>query len=203
MKRSFFFVGLMGAILVTRVFVQADAALPQAASRQPSLLQQASIVFSGTVSQFGATSFAEVPKSPQTIVVRVVSVLKKPPAVSLKSGDKVTVEVKDPSVFQEGTNAIFYTDGWMFGSGVAVKELGHEMGLSSEATKAAAGEKTKPQGTEQISDQELENRLKSADFVVIGHVTDVRRWRVPKSVPYRVTEHDRIGMKPSSRFNPY
>src|SRR5713101_4784304 len=43
-----------------------------------------------------------------------------------------------------------------------------------------------------ISDQELKQRLASADFVVIARVTDVRKWTAPEvaSVPHRVTEHD-------------
>jgi hypothetical protein len=167
-------------------------ALPQAASNQAALVRQSSIVFSGTVSELGATSFAGVPKSTQTIVVSVGSVLKKPPAVSLKKGDNVTVEVKDPSVFQQGTQATFYTEGWIFGSGVAVKELGHEFTPSSGETSkpAGAGEKTYQQAQE-ISDQELRDRLNAADFVVIGRVTEVRRWTAPKSAtPPRVSEHD-------------
>jgi len=94
-------------------------------------------------------------------------------------------------VFQEGTHATFYTDGWIFGSGVAVKELGHEIGPGVGGTTKAAGadEKAHGQGQEQISDQELRDRLNSADFVVIGRVTDIHRWNVPKSA-YRVTEHD-------------
>jgi len=169
------------------------AALPQATGNQAALVKQSSIVFAGTVSQLGTTSFAGVPKSAQTIVVRVDSVLKKPPAVSLKKGDNVTVEVKDPSAFRDGTQATFYTDGWIFGSGVAVKELGHELRPSSgEASKpAGADEKAQQQAQEQISDQELRDRLNSADFVVIGRVTDVHRWTVPKSAtPHRVSEHD-------------
>ena len=156
-------------------------------------MKQSSIVFYGTVSQLDATSFADVPKTAQTIVVRVDSVLRKPPAVSLKKGDEVTVEVKDPSAFQEGTRATFYTDGWIFGSGVALKELWHEMGVGSvEPAKAgsAAEEKARGQAQDQISDQELQDRVNAADFVVIGRVTDVHRWVAPKSVPYRVTEHD-------------
>jgi hypothetical protein len=162
-------------------------ALPQAA-----LVKQSSIVFAGTVSQLGATSFAGVPKSAQTIVVRVDSVLKKPSAVSLKKGDNVTVEVKDPAAFHDGTQATFYTDGWIFGSGVAVKELGHEIGPSVGETTKAAGANEKAHGQDQeISDQELRDRLNSADFVVIGRVTEVRRWTVPKSAThYRVSEHD-------------
>src|SRR5882724_13691222 len=73
------------------------AALPQTTGNQAALAKQSSIVFAGTVSQLGATSFAGVPKSAQTIVVSVDSVLKKPPAISLKKGDNVTVELKDRS----------------------------------------------------------------------------------------------------------
>jgi hypothetical protein len=168
------------------------AASPQATVNQVALVKQSSIVFAGTVSQLGATSFAGVPKSAQTVVVRVDSVLKKPSAVSLKKGDNVTVELKDPSAFQQGTQATFYTEGWIFGSGVAVKELGHEFGPGSGETSkpASANEKAYQQYREQISDQELQDRLNAADFVVIGRVTDVHRWNAPKSATTRVSEHD-------------
>jgi hypothetical protein len=180
---------LVGILCVN---LMGTTALPQAPSNQAALAKQSSIVFAGTVSQLGATSFAGVPKSAQTIVVRVDSVLKKPPAVSLKKGDNVTVEVKDPSAFRDGTQATFYTDGWIFGSGVAVKELGHEIPPSGGATDkaAGAGEKPYPPAQEQISDQELQSRLNSADFVIIGRVTEVRRWRVPRYTTPRVSEHD-------------
>jgi hypothetical protein len=161
------------------------AALPQVAGNQAALVKQSSIIFAGTVSQLGATSFAGVPKSAQTVVVRVDSVLKKPAAVSLKKGDNVTVELKDPSAFQQGMQATFYTEGWIFGSGVAVKELGHELTSgSSEASKPAIADE------KQIGDQELQDRLNAADFVVIGRVTDVHRWTAPKSAATRVSEHD-------------
>ena len=167
------------------------AAAPQAANKTASLMSKSSIVFSGTVSQLAATSFADVPKSAQTIVVRVDSIVKKPAAVSLKKGDNVTVEVKDASGFQEGTQATFYTDGWIFGSGVAVKELGHVLGAAAESVPMA-GQNT--HGTPgEISDQELRDRMNKSDFIVVGRVTDVRKWNASKTksgAPSRVTEHD-------------
>jgi hypothetical protein len=190
MKVSSFF---LGATLWLALSGCTGVAVPQETSSQAALMKKSSIIFSGTVSQLGATSFADVPKSAQTIVVRVDSIVKKPAAVSLKKGDSVTVEVKDPSAFQDGTQATFYTDGWIFGSGVAVKELGHEMGPPSSELVKTAGADTKAYGRTQegISDQELRDRLNASDFVVIGRVTDVHRWTVPKSkTPYRVTEHD-------------
>ena len=180
-------------ILCVTLFTPAAAALPQGTQIQGAVVRQATIVFAGTVSQLGATSFADVPKSAHTIVVRVDSVLKKPSAVSLKKGDSVTVEVKDPSAFHEGTQATFYTDGWIFGSGVAVRELGHEVKPGGGKARAggSAAERSFAQMQQQISDQELRDRIASADFVVAGRITDVHPWKVPKSaaVPYRVTEH--------------
>jgi hypothetical protein len=165
-----------------------NAAAPQATSNEAALTTKSSIIFSGTVSQLAATSFADVPKSAQTIVVRVDSIARKPAAVSLKKGDSVTVEVKDASAFQEGTHATFYTDGWIFGSGIAVKELGHEIGPArAEAANAHR------QSPDEISDQELLARMNKADYVVVGRVTDVHRWNVPKSksgAPYHISEHD-------------
>ena len=185
----FLFCGLWVSLLAPKA-----GPLPQGMGSEAALVQQSTIIFAGTVSQLGATSFADVPKSEQTIVVRVDSVLKKPPAVSLKKGDNVTVEVKDPGGFQPGMEVTFYTDGWMFGSGVAVKELSHTIrpggGKSEETVRAE--EKALRQIEQQISDEELKQRLASADFVVIGRVTDVRKWTAPEiaSVPHRVTEHD-------------
>jgi hypothetical protein len=169
----------------------AAEALPQATDNQ-ALVKQASIIFAGTVSQVGATSFAGVPKSAQTIVVRVDSILKKPAAVSLKKGDNVTVEVTDPAAFRDGTQATFYADGWIFGSGVAVKELGHEI-LPSGATSGAAGtaEKTLGELQQEIIDQDLQRRVATADYVVVGRITDVHQWTIPKSAAarYHTTEH--------------
>lgn len=169
-----------------------NAAAPQAANDQAALMRKSSIVFYGTVNQLAATSFADVPKSEQTIVVHVETILKKPAAVSLKKGDSVTVEVKDTSGFQEGTQATFFTDGWIFGSGIAVKELGHVLGLASEPVRAGSAG-AQGQAPEQMSDQELRDRMKASDFVVVGRVTDVRKWNVPKpksGAPLHVTEHD-------------
>jgi hypothetical protein len=183
----FFFAGILWMSLL------APGALPQATDNQAALVKQSSIIIAGTVSEVAATSFAGVPKSAQTIVVHVDSVLKKPAAVSLKKGDSVTVEVKDPSAFQVGTQATFYTDGWIFGSGVAVKELGHEILPSGGTSAAAAGAvgKTFGQLQQETSDQDLQRRVATADYVVTGHITDVHLWKIPKSAAarYRTSEH--------------
>jgi hypothetical protein len=180
----FFLTGILCMITL------ASAALPQATNNQATPAKQSSITFVGTVSQVAATSLAAVPKSAQTIVVRVDSVLKKPAAVSLKRGDTVTVEVKDPAAFQEGTRATFYTEGWIFGSGVAVKELGHDTASSGGTpTAAETGGKAAEQSQSEISDQDLRRLLATADYVVIGRITDVHQWAKSGTPPYRTSEH--------------
>src|SRR5258708_34137333 len=178
---------LFCSVLWASLLAPAAVAIPQGTGSQAALVQQSSIIFAGTVSQLGATSFADGPKSAQTIVVRVESVLKKPAAVSLKKGDNVTIEVKDPGAFRPGMEATFYTDGWIFGSGVAVKELSHAMRPSGgKPGRAGAEERSLRQVEEQISDQELKQRLASADFVVIARVTDVRKWTAPEAASVQI-----------------
>jgi hypothetical protein len=182
----FFLAGILGTSLF------ASGALPQATNNQAAMAKQSSIVFVGTVGQVAATSFAGVPKSAQTIVVRVDSVLKKPAAVSLKKGDTVTVEVKDPAAFHEGTQATFYTEGWIFGSGVTVKELGHDSPPSGGGPGAAeTSREMVEQVPSEISDQDLQRLLSTCDYVVIGRVTAVHPWVIPKSAAprYRTSEH--------------
>src|SRR5881394_574317 len=182
----------IGAGLLLALCGCTNAAAPQATDNPAALMSKSSIIFSGTVSQLAATSFAEVPMSAQTIVVRVDSIMKKPPAVSLKKGDSVTVEVKDASAFQEGAHATFYTDGWIFGAGLAVKELGHSLGAAGEPVPAA-GMNAPGQMQGQLSDQQLKDRMNESDFVVVGRVTDVHKWNVPKTksgAPLHVSEHD-------------
>lgn len=180
---------LLLGLLTSGANLLACAASPQATNNQAALVRQSSITFVGTVSQVAASALAAVPKSPQTIVVHVDSVLKKPAAVSLKKGDTVTVEVKEPAAFPEGMQATFYTEGWIFGSGIAVKELSHSAPPSGGAAETA--EKPVEQAPSGISDQDLQRLLATCDYVVIGRVTDVHPWTVPKSASprYRTSEH--------------
>src|SRR5256885_9352201 len=93
-----------------------------------TLVKQSDIIFIGTVTQVGAVAVPEVPASPRTVVVRVDQVLEKPAAVALATGDSVTVETARAGSLKAGTQATFYTTGWIFGRGVAVREVGHEPG---------------------------------------------------------------------------
>jgi hypothetical protein len=171
------------ALQYVALLVASTAALSQ---DEATLLRESTIVFNGTVVKLAATSFEEVPVSSETIVVRVESIMKKPTAVALKPADNVTVEVKDPRAYQPGSRATFYTDTWMLGSGVAVKEIGH----IAQSGAAAATSLQLPQS--RSDDDQLRTRLRAAEAVVVGRVLSVRPWQAAKAVAAHshISEHD-------------
>ncbi len=148
------------------------AAVPPslAAPAPPGALRDASIVFVATVTQVGATSVKAAPASPRTLVARVERVVKKPPNVSLAKGASVTIAVKEAAGLPPGTRATFFCQGWIFGEGLAVRELGHEL---APATAAEGGERLLESGLAEMATAELKRRLDAADMVVVGRVVSV------------------------------
>ena len=120
----------------------------------------APLVFTGRVVKIGDVSFADVPRSDRTIVVSIVSVVDKPDAVSLKKDDTVTVEALDPSAFTVGHVYRIAATGWIFGAGLAVREVSHE-GAEGKAAMSPA-------------DSRLASQIDNADSIVVGKVVQVR-----------------------------
>ncbi|HET6929187.1 MAG TPA: hypothetical protein VFI45_02610 [Candidatus Acidoferrum sp.] len=181
---------LIREVLCTVMLATAVTASQEITDDAIAVSKQSSIIFLGTVQLQGETSFADVPKSTYTIVVRVDLILKKPTAVMLREGENVTVLVKDPAKFPRGAHAKFYTDGWIFGSGVSVKELGHEI---RETILAANEERILSERiNRQIEDQDLRSRVNSADIIVVAQVLEIRPWAAPSSDTRRryISEHD-------------
>lgn len=154
-------------------------------------LKGCSIVFVGRVVKVGDVSFAGVPRSPRTIVVGVDEVLEKPKAVSLVKGDRVTVEVKDPSQFRDGAVVTFYANGWIYGDGLAVQEVGHELAPELAPVSSGAGSSPKrealAQARQELNDAQLRSRIQGADIVVVGRVKAIRRGGPATAA---VSEHD-------------
>ena len=161
-----------------------------AAQDRAALMKQASIIFRGTVKEKGDVSFKGVPKSDRTIVVVVDEVIQKPPAVSLAKGALVTLDAIDAAVLSAGSSFVFYTEGWIYGSGVAVREIGHEA-APVQMQLAEPMRAQLEQSRKEVSDSELRSRLDAADLVVIGQVTAVHPWNPPSLVANRprISEH--------------
>ena len=123
-------------------------------------------------------------------MVRVDQVLEKPAAVALTAGDSVTVQTLRPGSLKPGTQATFYTTGWVFGRGVAVREVGHEPGRSPVV--AAAQQEAVSRARLEVNDADLKAHIQRAAMVVAGRVEQVRPAELAAAPahPRRITEHD-------------
>ncbi|TLY54876.1 MAG: hypothetical protein E6K55_04650 [Gemmatimonadetes bacterium] len=155
-----------------------------------ALVKRSDIIFIGTVTQVGAVAAPEVPASPRTTVVRIDNVLEKPAAVALAPGDSVTVETVQPGSLKPGTQATFYTTGWIFGRGVAVREVGHEPGRSPVVV--ADQQEAVARARLEVNDADLKAHIQRAAMVVAGRVEQVRPAELAAAPtrPKRITEHD-------------
>lgn len=152
-----------------------------------AMLRQANIVFVGTVARAGASTLPSVAASPRTLVVRVEAVLDKPAGLRLAAGDSVTLVARD-SAWHAGERATFYTTGWVFGHGVAVREVGHET-MPAQQTLAARRDAFQ-RLQRQVSDSTLADRVRAADMIVVGKVEAIRAPTLMSQPRRRITEHD-------------
>ena len=155
-----------------------------------TLVKQSDIIFVGTVTQVGAVAAPEVPASPRTVVVRIDTVFEKPAAVALAAGDSVTVETVQAGSLKPGAQATFYTTGWIFGQGVAVREVGHEPGHSPVVV--ADQQEAIARARLEVNDADLKAHIQRAAMVVEGRVEQVRPAELAAAPTHttRITEHD-------------
>ena len=100
---------------------------PKPRARQ--LADEAKFVFQGSVKKVKASTLKGVPKSDRTVVVRIDRVIQAPEALSDHAGRDVTVLLAPGEKVDPGQTLIFYTNGWIFGEGIAVQSIGHEVHL--------------------------------------------------------------------------
>jgi hypothetical protein len=151
-----------------------------------AMLKRANIVFVGTVSRVGS-AMPSVTAGPRTLVVKVEDVLNKPDQIRLVAGDSVTVEALD-SGMKSGDRATFYTTGWVFGHGVAVREVGHEA-MPAQVSLSARRDSFR-QLEQQVSDSTLAERVRGADMIVAGRVESIGAATLAAQQHRRITEHD-------------
>lgn len=135
---------------------------------QDTLLDQSNFVFRGTVKELSAATMPNVPITKQTVIVHVDQVLKASKMLSGYEGKDITVQLAKGRNAKPGGQAIFYTNGWLFGESIAVQSTG-ETDLSN-ASRAMPG------GSFQLtSDSELREHVADAALIVTGKVVSISR----------------------------
>jgi len=127
------------------------------------LAREASLVFTGTVTQLGASTVPVLPASERLVVVRVDRALRVDPVLGDLRGKLITVGAASRTL-KVGQHAIFFTTSWIHGRGIAVHEVAHvDPGQEQETTTAIA----------HLPERHLKDRVESAELVVTAQVTHI------------------------------
>ncbi len=159
-----------------------------ASSRAENLAQQARFVFKGTVKKLKAATMAEVPVTDRTVVVRVDEVVHAPETLSHYAGKDITVELGGRKKVAVGQEAVFFTNGWLFGKSVAVQSIAyHPVGKATADLRRVGGDPVRA-----LADRDLQAHFESADLVVSGKVSSVRlpQGMAGSSIRLPPSEHD-------------
>jgi hypothetical protein len=144
-------------------------------SSPDALAQEARFVFKGTVQKLKAATMREVQVNERTAVVRVDEVIQAPEVLSHYAGQNITVQLAGKKKFIKGQQAVFYTNGVLFGDSVAVQAIDHhDLEKLPAALAVAGGDPIK-----NLAARDIQARFSSADVIVSGRVTSVR---VPSDV---------------------
>jgi hypothetical protein len=131
----------------------------------PTMLEltlSASLIFSGTVVERGTSTVPAVPASRRLVVVRVDRPLRVDPVLGDLRGKMITVAAAAPEQLNPGQKAVFFTNSWIHGRGIAVREVEH-VDIQEEDQVAVA--------VAQLPQVHLTDRLRSAELVVNAEVS--------------------------------
>jgi hypothetical protein len=142
---------------------------------------EAQFVFRGTVLQRGTATMAEVEVSDDTIVARVDEILHGADIVRDFAGEAITVQLTSGQSVTEGEDYIFHTNGWLFGTSIAVIAVAVEPASDDAAQQMRAAVSSAPA-------QRAKARAARADLVVSGEVTQVTQVARPPGTP--ISEHE-------------
>jgi len=137
------------------------------------LTSSAGLIFSGTVMKIGESLVPELRGHENLLVVRVDRGLRVDPVLGELRGKMITVETPTPSDFRLQQQAIFFTNSWIHGQEIAVREVAHlDIKVEKEVVAAVQG----------LPDLHLKERLASAYLVVLAEVVGIQKvsGQVPK-----------------------
>lgn len=141
-----------------------------ASSKADALAQQARFVFKGTVQKLKAATMRNVEVNDRTVVVRVEEVVHAPQALSHYAGQDITVQLGGKKKVKKGQQAIFYTNGSIFGDSVVVQSIDHlDVATAPAAFAAQTGDPVKA-----LAQRDIGARFAAADVVVSGRVASIR-----------------------------
>jgi hypothetical protein len=130
----------------------------------PDLSRSSSLIFSGTVVERGTSSVPAVPRSDNLIVARVDRALRVDPVLGDLRGKLITVVAAAPESLALGQQVVFFTNSWIHGGGIAVREVAHlDVGQADVVAEAVA----------KLPEDHLLEVLQAAELVVDAEVVSI------------------------------
>jgi hypothetical protein len=182
----------------SKLFVAAVAVLPlffvvpRTIGQQEAPIAHPYIIFIGTVDALNAVAVQSLKASPNTSIVVVEKVLKKPDAVALAPSDRVTVLAEENSTpLQKGVRGLFITEGMIYGASLAVRMVSWEP-APAVATAATQEESRATAKLQELTDKALRESIQSVEMVVVGRVKEIRAASAVELTPneQRISEHN-------------
>ncbi|HJZ99596.1 MAG TPA: hypothetical protein VKE70_23960, partial [Candidatus Solibacter sp.] len=132
------------------------------------LVQQAGFIFAGTVQELRASTIQHLSRD-RCAVIQVNSTIDAPPILDSWVGRDITIGLRTPEDVKVGESAIFFAGSWVYGEGLALREVGRwplNQDISHVRRQIVEARK-------RLADEDLHWRLRSAAIVVVGKVAQV------------------------------
>lgn len=150
------------------------------------LVERSTFVFQGVVENVRSVTMPMViPINDMTAVVRVDEVLKVPKVMGDLVGKDITLQqLNKYQKSKVGTNAIFFSNGWLYGESIAVIEVDRiEVGKDNISMTDKVKNEIK-----KVLYMDLQGRIANAEIVMVGKVLETKIANIDS--PRRITEHD-------------
>lgn len=145
-------------------------------SEVEELLMRSQWVIRGRVDRVGAAATPDVPATTSHLaVVSVQEMLFGSPELGDHVGRDVTLWAEETKDLKEGQEAVFFTQSWFYGQGLAVVEVARLDAAESPSIKEEIA-----MAEQSLADRHLGARLTKARLVVLGTVVDTHPGRRPE-----------------------
>jgi hypothetical protein len=135
----------------------------------PDNQQQAAFVFTGKVTKVKAATLPEVPTD-NTVIMQIEHIIKAPPMFTSITGQQITVRFHELPSVEEGAVLTVFANGWIFAQSIAVDAVNYSRETDRTAVASSVQESVMAS-----ADNDLKERIESADMAVVGKVVKVER----------------------------
>jgi hypothetical protein len=129
-----------------------------------NLIQSSSLIFTGTVERQSSSNVPSLSPHEKLVTIHVIRGLRVSHILSDIEGKIITVACISPETLIPGQKAVFFTNSWIHGRGIAAREVSH-LDINEEDVVAST--------IARIPELHLKDRLLKSKLVVNAHITRI------------------------------